>query len=1717
MKPVPIRPQRLLNSMLEQDVPYSSQTGVVSRNDQPGSTMPSRNRPAWLRLISLLLATACLLAGNPEACAGIRIFATTYTDKRWFFSIDPATGAFDSFSVDGAVSAGISPNGLRVAYLKGTELRTVNVDGTADTLVLAGLPNATADKRVRWSPAGDRLAVMVGYAIRVVSLTGERLHEITDGSITDFDWSPDGTKLVYVKYWGYQAPVPDRYSSDIQNIGSTAGRISIVDLATGTTTTVLESFASMVRIDRHWVAYTGADMITRHFRWHPAGNGLATGTGSTTQPIRVSTTGGPQSKPQGYDDFHRSLSILDMEDASYRHPVRSHWSGYDPATPVWSPDGTEMAYVVANSGVHVIASDSPDVGMPALGSHTSLGRLVTPVSSFPGASSSLTLLDWIEVDGPAVQINLTTPKKKYDKGEVFLAEVTARVVVPRRVLLEFEEPLVGVDFPEILAVRETELPLPVELTPENPLVTFTVAVEASDYGTAKLDTRAIIRDGNETERIRAEREVLVNPLETEVTVTPAKPLLNQSPETKWGPRARALNDAQRAAGLPPFANLVEIEMKVRNGGEDPVQTVNIQAAADVMSFLTSTNLASPGVPLEPIRMYAPDGSQIDLTDPNANRDVMPVTLEGGEEITFAWVLKAFDANPDPASDDSAELEFEALVIGALNGKEVRDMGTKEFTIVDRPLLEWGIRPKQGRTAYQSGQVVRIDGYLENISTRDGKPPTDLRVMFYQMPEGNLGGGYMFDPLNPETGQTSKYYKIFELPAEGPGKILNLSAVMTSFPTVEPSEGKVKYGVRLWAVIPNPEAERGEDVEEADGQAIVKEDWGTEFAVTFSANRPAFTKQEECSALKDAAPGYVAWAMPFLCGMEQGLLELPEGMIGLGKFLLNSGKLTLDAGAGIVAWEMQTMRKTWRVILADPAALEAFQQEVYVQYRTMVELGVMAGEGGSKVPMVFEQFALKSVEAMADFFNAVDNGKLDEVEYSIGYFLGANPDLFLEPLIVARNYQRMSRALLAIEGDVVDNAVRASIVADHARQAATVDQRLRDAVAAGKSAASGLLPGDVLSDSKLLDIFGITREQRKQLQDIAANNGIILNFRSRNPVSVKLLKERLAWPKPQALKHKTVNRIDIDFLGYRKDAFGKLEMVEPRAGLLGPDGRALTDDALEEALDREMKLLEGRIGGNKVLEAEVRERMKARAKEWNNLFMDKLDPSQPGTLRQKITTAFEAELQYLPDQRDRVKQVGAKEARTVTYEPVQGSDPRAWEMKMTGPNGGEPRWITGDVDFLSILDEAGGLIRDPQKRREIYVQLESVFDMQHGESFTFYLQKVRKENLDLCTLGKPDAEAMVSISAVGDGQPRAAYFVDNLSIIDNPGCPNARWLPTRKRTPLPLKDLIRGKKPMEIRRADPTGEYMMLDGIHINTKPPLDLVNRFLPYTLDEAWANFLLSRNFLVPALLLRLFDAEGVPVIFTEDSEGTIIQGFEEGDQITLKEFTPDHGWRPVTLAQALAWGDPNVLELKTMTAIPNGSFQGETRAEILTLAQLEVAGDDFNVGDRVVFNPGAANEEIRTVNGLGSILFPSGLRQHHQAGEIIVSLGPDTTDRDGDLLTGLEEIQIGTDPDAADSDGDGMPDGIEISNGFNPLDSVSNFRIASFLIDPAGASITLTWNGQQGREYAVETSSMLGNDWEELARFAAVASGPQSVTLPIPESDHPQRFFRLKLIPLP
>ena len=70
--------------------------------------------------------------------------------------------------------------------------------------------------------------------------------------------------------------------------------------------------------------------------------------------------------------------------------------------------------------------------------------------------------------------------------------------------------------------------------------------------------------------------------------------------------------------------------------------------------------------------------------------------------------------------------------------------------------------------------------------------------------------------------------------------------------------------------------------------------------------------------------------------------------------------------------------------------------------------------------------------------------------------------------------------------------------------------------------------------------------------------------------------------------------------------------------------------------------------------------------------------------------------------------------------------------------------------------------------------------------------------------------------------------------------------------------------------------------------------------------------------------------------------------------------------------------------------------------------------------------------------------------------------SDSDGDGLTDMEEIILGTDPLDPDTDHDGMSDGVEVARGSNPLDPNSIPTREALLPDLQAVSPTISVQGK-------------------------------------------------------
>ncbi len=1316
---------------------------------------------------------------------------------------------------------------------------------------------------------------------------------------------------------------------------------------------------------------------------------------------------------------------------------------------------------------------------------------------------------------PELGIKLPNTKLKPGDKDVTIIEVRLGVGEVSRTIT-FHDPLlkelVDVDddaeVPGILTISEEELPFPFELTQAEPVRQFAVPFEVRKRGLARLSTAITsVNDKGETKGITATATLVVSPFEVVTKITPDPLRLNQTPIDQLGEKCREFLDEQPPAQEgeeAKFRNCIEIAMTVTNESDFTVENVNMPAALEIHSMIKSLDLEDPGVPLTPLRFYPPEGSFFNLLDPDSNRgpdgklrEVDRLTLEPGHSATFTWLLDAFDGNGE--DDDSTELEFKGLVLGSIEGRNVEDLGKESFQVVEKPLLEWGVRPSFGITEYRSGQAVRVDGILENVSaSKNEDEGVDLLVMLYQIHEGNVGGGYMEDVREVNEPGRPTYYNLFELPAQDDEatpdeneRILNLNAIFTTLPTTILSKGMIRYGVRVWS------RDENDQVQKVSSQAVLKDGWQEKFEVRLTINEEAYTYREYCENQLGISP--------FMCGFNEGGASLIDGTLGLLRYALSNPETMANMALPMASYDILIARQAWRFIENDANVKKLLIEDAYVLRENFRKARVVA-------PMALEAFALQAGEAMGTFFKALEEGDLETIENVAGKFLGENPDLLVEGITGSIVYRRIIRALNKVEADVVDKAVREAVEAAERRQAASLDARIAEKQAnpSVTNLAEALEPGDKIPFDRLRQIYGVTKKQYRRIAKIARENNVTISFRARGQHAAFLLESGRAWPKPQAIKLKTVNEIDIDYLGYPAGSQSKVHIVEPPARLRGRTGKEL-----EEAIKgyvREMKIPDSIQGKARTqLIDTIERRLKQRVNEWNDtvpeLFPDLTKPDGPNNTNVEIDVNFGVADQASPRAVDQTPDIAADERRLVTadrvmadpgnpdietgIDPVTGGELRTWEIMMDGPNG-EFRSIVGDLDFMAILAPDGGEL-SLAKRRQVYAQLHEFLDMQHGDSNSYWLQNYRQIFLDCCVSGKEGTEAFVVIGPYGDQTPTAAKFVDNVSVLD--AGMNAKHLPVRHKITEPVKVPFELKgTELVARRPDTTGEYVVIAGAQMNSMRDLKFSRRFFPDTFGDYLSAFLTLRLFIVPSLMNLNLAGEEANATFNRNEDAPILSAQSApGEAPTFRVWEEGLGWRVIDEATAIDLGGPDVVDMAPMTITTLDAAAGTTTLSIMEQEELGATGAFFEPGDRIVINPGGENEEFAVVQALGSLILDQPLRFDHEVGEF-VALAPLTS--------------------ASDSDGDGFSDEQEIQLGTDPNNSGDFFRITSLtLSSPAGTTVNLSWPSLPGNRYIIEMSETLtAASWREMSTIEA-SSQETATSLEIPDKGIKTRYFRIRL----
>jgi Tol biopolymer transport system component len=245
----------------------------------------SEKRSARVKSAVLCRALGLLLSAALLACAVAR----------------PLTGharTLGRADGDGVVEAS-GKGGELIAFSAGDEIYTTEPDGGSPKTVVAG-GNGIVNRHPALSPDGTRIAFSSRregkFSIYVVGVDGQDLRRVTDGFGGDTEpaWSPDGTRIAFVR--GY-----DGTSGGYANLGSCSSEIYVVN----------EDGSG----ERLLTDGGGTDPA-----WSPDGTRIAF---------------------SSFRDGNYEIYTMASDGSSVKRLTYTDWAEGEPA---WSPDGTRIAY-----------------------------------------------------------------------------------------------------------------------------------------------------------------------------------------------------------------------------------------------------------------------------------------------------------------------------------------------------------------------------------------------------------------------------------------------------------------------------------------------------------------------------------------------------------------------------------------------------------------------------------------------------------------------------------------------------------------------------------------------------------------------------------------------------------------------------------------------------------------------------------------------------------------------------------------------------------------------------------------------------------------------------------------------------------------------------------------------------------------------------------------------------------------------------------------------------------------------------------------------------------------------------------------------------------------------------------------------------------------------------------------------------------------------------
>lgn len=1014
-------------------------------------------------------------------------------------------------------------------------------------------------------------------------------------------------------------------------------------------------------------------------------------------------------------------------------------------------------------------------------------------------------------------------------------------------------------------------------------------------------------------------------------------------------------------------NRFTVKLTLRNRGDEDITALRFSDPDEPLDFDSERTDESgspvPGVALEYLGDRAPDLPQ--------------TTLAPGESTSVTFQLEAFD---------DVDAVLSSIAYGLYDGDEISGRGAVDVEVPTDVLVEFGMRGRSD-SPMRGGTAIRLEGRLKNVSE-----DATIGVVAYPTTGGNAGNGIVFPAASAGRTPDTPYGFVLT-----PDQEVDVAALLPTAELAVASDAEVSWSLHVW-------------------RHEVDEDTGEITKIRAPANQVRILDTDgygdELSfrlppgELLPDAPGTCAFAY-FGCGIVNGLANLGRSNLDLIRL---AGSTFLDFGnqqLQLIAWAGQMLGETSLALQGDPAARARLHQELELDARSLVDAGALTAEQFTALVA-----ALPSVSnAFFDTWVGIMNhGDLETMKTELGRMVGENPDAVASVFVAAR----LGRKLLTGAAST-DNAVRQALVRHADERAGTLAERIASAEGSGSAVRTADVfdAGDPLSKRMQSDYWGADTRDVDAIGEIADAERAAITYGALTPEANDLLRTGAAWPAPRELGLKPVTELDELYLGYRPQTKGVVELVEPPRDLqlaylngadeplFRPRLRGASDPLTPQQLQ---DLTDGWVARNHPdldadLAARVSEQLQTRIEEFYSGYRrfrsEAFDYTTDGVARIELgvgkargeggtvvrrvwdertvrTTALPPDTCPVPafcrTQATPAEIETAKQVYGENNLPAYFRDGRLYlKLELDGTGSGAFRPVTGGVKLLAITGEDGKLIRDVAKRERLYDHLQKSVGMANGELDNF-VATGKVEGLGAYRRGE---QAAVTLSP--GRRANASYVIDRSAVT---------------------ADSVNAGK----RLANEVGDFLIVAG---HTAPWRARLGGFRNAVLDsllDTLDEFYNLPLYFIPSSLHRFVDGlsdEQVPDAFDRDGatarpdgDGGLEEhaGGPSGRSRGARSGTS--GWTSVGVSDALAAGDPNVLELAPQTALSEPASAGATRIEVSSAADLGMAADSpwFRAGDRVIVDPGGPNEETAQVTGLGSLVMAAPLTKDHEAGEMVI-----------------------------------------------------------------------------------------------------------------------------------